>query len=271
MDGRDIKARLELDTVRYLLVSAEDTIPSESFLGGMEGERKTKSVRVAVECSIFWQLREFGSDFFSIQDLLGTVWDILDKMESVKISDPVEFAEYFNSNRDFAIAREAHPIPLPYVPSTTQASLQQSIPGSTPRPSLPYVTTTSTAPSRQTILFQAPRPDFSLRPPIIVRPRPTPITLPTVRLPIIPTPQSTAVSQPNASTQAAPSSQHRETSSVLAMMNREVLCKICLDQPADVVLIPCGHFLSCSSCFISLTHCPICRKEIRGSIRPSFA
>ena len=239
VDAREIKARLELDPMLYLLDSEAELIPIESFLGQMDGERKIKCIRVAVECSIFWQLREFGIDFESNQYLLGAVWDILGKMEAVKIADPVEFAEYFNSNREFIISQEA----------TAQASRLQ-----------PYS-------SLRTPSDLRPSSVNSQRPPIAVRPLPQPLPHQGFRGDFSQRPAIAIVSAPSSQ---RVSTSPRHDSTVLTMMNREVICKVCLDQPADVVLIPCGHFLSCSSCLVKLSHCPICRREIRGSIRPTF-
>lgn len=40
------------------------------------------------------------------------------------------------------------------------------------------------------------------------------------------------------------------------------LCKICLDRPMQVALLPCGHHCLCSSCSLQITTCPICRTEV---------
>ncbi|XP_076818324.1 E3 ubiquitin-protein ligase XIAP-like isoform X2 [Clavelina lepadiformis] len=47
----------------------------------------------------------------------------------------------------------------------------------------------------------------------------------------------------------------------------EKKCKICLDQMADVVFVPCGHLCSCTECAQALRKCPICRMKIEKSIR----
>ncbi|XP_076818322.1 E3 ubiquitin-protein ligase XIAP-like isoform X2 [Clavelina lepadiformis] len=44
-------------------------------------------------------------------------------------------------------------------------------------------------------------------------------------------------------------------------------CKICLDNIADVVFVPCGHLCSCVDCAQALRKCPICRSKIEKSIR----
>ncbi len=47
----------------------------------------------------------------------------------------------------------------------------------------------------------------------------------------------------------------------------EKLCKVCMDEDANTVLMPCTHFVVCRSCSESLTNCPICRKPIREVVR----
>ncbi|KAK6171490.1 hypothetical protein SNE40_019668 [Patella caerulea] len=44
-------------------------------------------------------------------------------------------------------------------------------------------------------------------------------------------------------------------------------CKICMDEEANIVLLPCGHLVSCASCAPALRKCPICRANIKGTVR----
>ncbi|XP_076636294.1 death-associated inhibitor of apoptosis 2 isoform X2 [Colletes latitarsis] len=44
------------------------------------------------------------------------------------------------------------------------------------------------------------------------------------------------------------------------------LCKICIDREVAIVFLPCGH-LTCIYCAPSLTYCPMCRREIRATVR----
>ncbi|XP_070202760.1 baculoviral IAP repeat-containing protein 7-B-like [Littorina saxatilis] len=44
------------------------------------------------------------------------------------------------------------------------------------------------------------------------------------------------------------------------------ICKICMDKNSCVVFLPCGHLAVCFGCAVVLTHCPICRDPIRGSV-----
>lgn len=50
------------------------------------------------------------------------------------------------------------------------------------------------------------------------------------------------------------------------------LCVICLMRRRRSVFIPCGHLVCCQGCAISVEHevapkCPVCRQEIRNSVR----
>ncbi|XP_012264181.2 baculoviral IAP repeat-containing protein 7 [Athalia rosae] len=49
------------------------------------------------------------------------------------------------------------------------------------------------------------------------------------------------------------------------------LCKICMDREVAVVFLPCGHLSTCAHCAPSLKHCPMCRQEIRATVRTFLA
>lgn len=49
------------------------------------------------------------------------------------------------------------------------------------------------------------------------------------------------------------------------------LCKICMDREVSVVFLPCGHLATCHHCAPSLTDCPMCRQEIRATVRTFLA
>ncbi|XP_046370864.2 baculoviral IAP repeat-containing protein 3-like [Haliotis rufescens] len=49
------------------------------------------------------------------------------------------------------------------------------------------------------------------------------------------------------------------------------LCKICLEDPANIVFLPCGHLVACAMCAPALERCPVCRTHIRGSVRVHLA
>ncbi|RDD43445.1 E3 ubiquitin-protein ligase LRSAM1 [Trichoplax sp. H2] len=44
-------------------------------------------------------------------------------------------------------------------------------------------------------------------------------------------------------------------------------CSICMDAPANVVFLDCGHVCTCLKCAEAMTHCPICRQLIIRKIR----
>lgn len=39
-------------------------------------------------------------------------------------------------------------------------------------------------------------------------------------------------------------------------------CAICLTNPKDTVINPCGHFYMCATCAVKVKTCPICRGKI---------
>lgn len=44
-------------------------------------------------------------------------------------------------------------------------------------------------------------------------------------------------------------------------------CKVCLDEEASIVFLPCGHLVTCPMCASALQKCPICRSFIRGTVK----
>ena len=45
-------------------------------------------------------------------------------------------------------------------------------------------------------------------------------------------------------------------------------CTVCMDEEIEIVLLPCTHISTCSSCTIKLSQCPICRGEIKHVLKP---
>ena len=45
------------------------------------------------------------------------------------------------------------------------------------------------------------------------------------------------------------------------------ICKICMDNEVDLVLLPCGHLISCVNCAHKLKDCPVCRHFIKRIVR----
>ncbi|XP_052088657.1 baculoviral IAP repeat-containing protein 7-like [Mytilus californianus] len=69
-------------------------------------------------------------------------------------------------------------------------------------------------------------------------------------------------------------SQEERTPSYIQRIEQEVhqlretlMCKICMDNSANVVIMPCGHFSSCLQCSSALTNCPQCRVGITSRIK----
>ena len=54
-----------------------------------------------------------------------------------------------------------------------------------------------------------------------------------------------------------------EANEQLSQERDKSLCIICLDTPREVLLKPCKHYCSCSSCTSSIRECPICKQQIR--------
>lgn len=50
-----------------------------------------------------------------------------------------------------------------------------------------------------------------------------------------------------------------------------IKCKICFDGLACIIILPCGHMPSCPQCISALRHCPLCRKDVNGTVRALFA
>ena len=48
------------------------------------------------------------------------------------------------------------------------------------------------------------------------------------------------------------------------------LCVVCLVEPADHVLLPCGHVCVCKRCAASVTTCPMCRADVSERKRVYF-
>lgn len=53
----------------------------------------------------------------------------------------------------------------------------------------------------------------------------------------------------------------------LQKLQREKLCKICMDRDIDIVFIPCGHLVTCNECSVSLSKCPVCCGDIRQKVK----
>lgn len=63
---------------------------------------------------------------------------------------------------------------------------------------------------------------------------------------------------------------HHQMSANLAAERKELkekgTCKVCMSKPADVILLPCSHFVLCSLCAHSVKSCPICRSHVANKL-----
>ncbi|KAH3725741.1 hypothetical protein DPMN_051590 [Dreissena polymorpha] len=66
------------------------------------------------------------------------------------------------------------------------------------------------------------------------------------------------------------SSENKDISAILdenEKLKQQFMCKVCMDNNACVVFVPCGHMVTCVKCASALRKCAICRANIQGSIR----
>ena len=56
----------------------------------------------------------------------------------------------------------------------------------------------------------------------------------------------------------------KQKEEMLAEIEDQSLCQICLDKKRDTAILPCGHFLYCGECLShgGLRKCPNCRTPI---------
>ena len=73
-----------------------------------------------------------------------------------------------------------------------------------------------------------------------------------------------------ASVSTAQSSQ-KDIAEELEMIRESRTCKICMDAEMDVVFLPCTHMATCSSCAVTMGQCPLCRSDIKYTIKPIFS
>ncbi|KAG9466205.1 hypothetical protein GDO78_017041 [Eleutherodactylus coqui] len=53
----------------------------------------------------------------------------------------------------------------------------------------------------------------------------------------------------------------------LITLQEERTCKVCIDNEANMLFIPCGHLITCMDCCVDLKVCPVCRKSIVSTMR----
>lgn len=60
--------------------------------------------------------------------------------------------------------------------------------------------------------------------------------------------------------------QFKETTIINLQDNLNQDCIICMDTEKTTVIIPCGHFETCSICIKTQKYCPFCRKLIKSLV-----
>jgi hypothetical protein len=59
-----------------------------------------------------------------------------------------------------------------------------------------------------------------------------------------------------------------ELKAILENQNQGQPCSICLTQPSELALVPCGHKCCCRSCEEAIEGvCPLCREPVCGTLR----
>lgn len=96
----------------------------------------------------------------------------------------------------------------------------------------------------------------------------------TIQRPTVSLPASVIASEAGEAAAASLNSQGESLVVDLAQLEAEneelttqVTCKICMDERSSVVFLPCGHMVACTDCAVVLKNCPLCRAEIKGSVK----
>ena len=61
--------------------------------------------------------------------------------------------------------------------------------------------------------------------------------------------------------------EHRAMAKEHTRLKNEMLCRICMDDNANITFLPCGHLVTCQTCAPALRICIMCRSAIRGSVK----
>ena len=64
---------------------------------------------------------------------------------------------------------------------------------------------------------------------------------------------------------------YADSGSRLYSNNYSNICKICLNEDSNILLLPCHHISTCSSYTLCTKFCPICRCKIESVIKVYFA
>ena len=71
----------------------------------------------------------------------------------------------------------------------------------------------------------------------------------------------------NRSEEASTTPSAESGSEEIRRLQEERTCKVCRNERASIVLIPCGHIACCIGCAEDTSICPICRLRIREKVR----
>ncbi|XP_069104535.1 baculoviral IAP repeat-containing protein 7-like [Argopecten irradians] len=85
-----------------------------------------------------------------------------------------------------------------------------------------------------------------------------------------PTDRPVAGEEPSSSTEErlnSGKSDDPDLSEEIRTLKDQKTCKICLDEEVGMVFLPCGHLCACVTCAPAVHQCPICRCDIRGTVR----
>ncbi|KAK7488993.1 hypothetical protein BaRGS_00019797 [Batillaria attramentaria] len=58
-----------------------------------------------------------------------------------------------------------------------------------------------------------------------------------------------------------------ELENTIEEAKEERICKICRENEANILFLPCGHLVSCAHCAPALRTCAICRERVKGRVR----
>ncbi|XP_052789514.1 uncharacterized protein LOC128223991 [Mya arenaria] len=50
-------------------------------------------------------------------------------------------------------------------------------------------------------------------------------------------------------------------------LREQTVCKVCQDNSVSIVFLPCGHLVTCVDCAPAMRKCPICRADVKGTVR----
>jgi len=64
---------------------------------------------------------------------------------------------------------------------------------------------------------------------------------------------------------AEPNEGDREITKLKQLVKQDE-CRVCQNEQARTLLLPCGHLVVCKQCGTSISHCPVCRAKVASRI-----